>query len=184
MVKPAFVTKIVLLLSCALGATNARAEWAPPPPPPAHMMAQPQTPSNMRVGNQYYDASLDGISDYMEHLSKADPKNHASLKPELEKIRSKRTTAWIVTGSLAAVALGGYVGAATFSYDSNITSLYVGMGASVAALVSWWIFSPSRDDIMGFVNKHNQVRPSNPIHFQLGFSPYKNTYMAGFKLDL
>jgi hypothetical protein len=131
---------------------------------------QASIPERIQAGNQYYDMSVSGLGAYMEELKVKDPKSHQALTNELEDLKSRRTRAtWIPIGVGAVGVLLTVVGGS--SSPSSIPVLVGGSILITASLLLPYLLSNDRTNFMDFVNKHNRLRPQNPVQIQFGLMP-------------
>lgn len=136
-------------------------------------------PNSIKAGEQYYTGDLGGLRKYLDNSLK--PNNlsaYETLNPELKQLESRQ-----LTGVLCyAGGLGAGLGLMTYSLFTHkketvanvemdtidLTYLYVGVGVMVVAYCAGAIMQPSRNDIMDFVNHHNQLNKQNPLEWRLG----------------
>jgi hypothetical protein len=171
---------------------------------PASLIAADKKKKNKRKNKkaeeervvQYYEASFDGLTDYMKDLKKTNRKVFKKLLPDYKKLRSMRKKAtWT---SLSVALLGGAVSAYGFyndkevietssltgarikRYEMNETYIYSGLAILSLAGSSWWIFGPTARDYRNFLNKHNRLNKKSPLEFTLEWDidPIVNKYAA------
>jgi hypothetical protein len=170
----------VFLVSVFIGLVSSpeAAYSLPPPPPPAHMLAAPGiTPSNIVSGNQYYDAGITGLSDYMGDLKNKNSKVHAELESDLASLRSQRLWSYLVPAALTVGGIG-LVFAGASSGSPSTPLMAISALALVAAVPAYWILAPGRSDILKFINKHNQLLPSSPLKLNIGLNQGVPFYSA------
>ena len=150
-------------------------------------------PSQLTVGDQYYEGNLKGLRHYLTDSRELDPELHSLLDPELLRLERQAGNGWLVIGVGAAAAavtigLSGYMiattpplgdppwpeGAFEERGERFKTWFAVGMGGMLGALaigVVGVLMMPTRTQVMELINHHNRLRPERPLRFQLGFAP-------------
>ncbi len=132
-------------------------------PPPTVSSPAPTYPAFygkqnvLYIDGRHYNASVGGVRDYMRFIEVRDPELHQALFPEVQRMRRRRATAWIV--GLAGVGLGtGLMLAA----NEDQTGLFgTGFGIALASPIVWWGLLPGKKMILDFVNTHNGLASKN-----------------------
>jgi hypothetical protein len=135
---------------------------------PVHTSSDPS--NNISAGNEYFDASVSGIGEYMERLQSNDAATYKKLLPKYESLKDQRMWAFVAGGGGFAAGFS----ATYFSVDRSVSSTGPLFMAAVVGFVAggslYWLLSPGRSDYMKFINDHNRMNPKNPLKFQLGFN--------------
>lgn len=174
-----------LALLCTLSTAHQSA--AMPMPPPA-FPGPGESQKNISYGSQYYEYSISGLGKYVDTVEKEDPKLHAIIKPKYEDLRYQRNlavslaTASVITG--ATMIYGSMSFAATKSDDgSNSINGYMYTGGILTMILSpglYYLFKPSHEDFLDFINLNNRSKPENPLRLSLDIKPSSNQF--GFSL--
>lgn len=171
--------------------------------------AQTEPPSHFKVHDQYFDATVGGLRDYLESIRSSEPALYDRLDPKVSELESRQAT------GIAALAIGAGVGAVSILYafvgrkdcampsisdpnfdsksnawsqcnDDNahttITFISVGLGATLVGAIGWLILSPGRSDFLEFVNEHNRLSPE-PLHWELGYDPSRRVAFGSASLS-
>jgi hypothetical protein len=180
----------------------------PPNPPPDN--STPTVPSHLAVGNQQFDASVDGLRAYLETKKATNPALYMRLAPDLERLEAKsnQARAALVTGLVVGLAAGFFafagrqdcaqpspsapnfsanVAAWSACNDDNARRMMLGGlvagGALLAGSAAAYALTPDRGDLLEFVNRHNRLS-SQPLRLQLGYDPAQRLAFGGFALRL
>jgi hypothetical protein len=210
-VKRALICGICVSGGLAAQATPAHAQTPNPVLTQAlAFVPRPATaiPNHLEVGNQTFEASVNGLRAYVESIKVAQPRLYAQLAPDVERLESQRASAWAVlaTGLVVGVASTIYAFASKSTcqdpsiYDPNFaakvmawgscnednfnreaTYVLVGFGAATLGALSALAMSPSRSDILDVLNKNNRLSPE-PLRLQLGYDPSHQLAFAGAAL--
>jgi hypothetical protein len=136
-------------------------------------------PEHLVASGQYFDASPSGFQDYLNSIKTTNPDLFAQLAPDADRLENQ-----IVLGRTL-IAIGMVAGAATtlagFASHNETTSetlTLVGAGLLLTGAVAGFAASPSRNDLVDLVNKHNRLRPP-PLQLQLGYDPVEHLASAG-----
>jgi hypothetical protein len=127
---------------------------------------------------RYYEATPAGLHAYVADLKAMDPKAARLLEPALHWIEEKQASA--VRGASIQAFFGATLLFSSFTAlrDSrdrgmNTPAAVLGVGFMAAALIVYDLLSPSRADLLDFVNTHNAYLPAQPLHYRLDNSvPY------------
>ncbi|HZL19028.1 MAG TPA: hypothetical protein VFG23_14920 [Polyangia bacterium] len=166
------------------------------------------TPSHLEVGDQTFEANLNGFRAYLETKRASDPRLFAALDPRVEHLESQ-----VAAGEAVAVA-GLVIGVASTAYaflgrktcpepgitdpnfaadsaawgacnqDNDSTSgkfILLGIGAMTLGGIGWWILSPTRADLLDLVNAHNALAPDT-MRLQLGYDPTSRLALGGLSM--
>lgn len=155
-------------LACGVVAFLSVEASAIAPAPPAMMPSAPAAASNFQQGNQYYDGSVSGLSDYMVDLKGQDSRVHAELAADLESIQSKRMWSYIAPAVLAIGGIGLEIAGAG---NGSIPAMATGSLMLLASVPAYWLLAPGRSDYLNFINKHNRLRPGSPLKLNMGMLP-------------
>ena len=167
-----------------------------------------RTPEHFQAGEQFYDFSLRGLRLRLDGMKEVDSVTYARLDDELSGLERRRNLSYVLFGTavLAPLVSWGVFAAArterscpdmpsamTPNFDAarnawfechraesefDFTPIAVGVGVSVAALVSALIVAPKRSEMLEFVNLHNRLT-REPIRWQLGYDPARRSAFAG-----
>ena len=165
-------------------------------------------PIRLSTGNQQFDLSVAGLRNYLETTRTTEPQLFGQLAPDLDRLEASATTArvFFIAGltlgaaSLAYAVLGGKtctsptVDDPTFGKDIEAWSAcndddlrmhaefgLLGLGSLLAGGAAWLALSPSRADLLAFVNKHNRLS-RQPLHFEVGYDPARHLSQSGVTL--
>lgn len=185
-----------------------------PPQPPVVTRPAVIPPSSLAIGDQYFDADLDGFREYLESVRDQDIALYRTLDPQLRSLEEQRTTGSIVSVSSLIVGVGvlawGVVTLVTApgvgecdvgspdharcldekrDENSKQTSrglVLMGLGVLLGGggILLGEGMKPGRKDFLSLVNAHNRAKPSNPMRLQLGFDPVGQRAYAGIGLEL
>jgi hypothetical protein len=152
-------------------------------------------PNHLAIGDQYYDASVEGLRNYVESIRIAHPELYVQLDPNVSELELRRNAAIgvLVTGIVAGGVSIVYafvgrdtcnepqVGDPAFSekvrkwgdcneanMDRSATFTLLGMGSIAAGMIGAFIVAPGRSDLMQVINEHNRLSPE-PMRWQVGF---------------
>jgi hypothetical protein len=152
-------------------ATTQYVAPAPPPPPPQNVTTS---------SGQIYDASVKGLRKYVDSLKDENPHLYGKLDPDIRNFESQQSNAYIGMGVSGGVMLAG-LGLTLYPLISgNISEkslglVYAGTGVTILGVLGFacssWIFAPSREDFLDFMNKHNRLNPNNKLDLKMGFVP-------------
>ena len=145
---------------------------------PHHTVAPAPPPEHLAVGDQFYDATTDGMRDYLETIKLTSPQVYSELDLDLKSITSKQKTAsivmWSSIGVGAVLAIVPLLKPKTTKEDIgdsttgplivdkttyNWSMAYVGLGIMVLGPVVAMVISPNRKD---FLNFNKDIRPTIP----------------------
>ncbi len=177
-------------------------------PAPARAPSPRVTPSHLYIGNQYFDASVSGMRQYLDGLKPTNPDLYAGLDPDLRRLEARHDAAVTVmtVGAIASV-LSFVLAFATrndcqapsvndpnFAAKSdawgacnsdNLTTMAIfgvaGVGALAAGGAAAYATMPSRSDLLAFVNKHNRLN-AQPLQLQIGYNPTSQFAYGGATL--
>ena len=182
---------------CLCAATAAR--------PAAAHTNQPEIPRHLVAGNQYFDASPAGFQAYLNTVKATNPELYTQLAPDADRLATRVSTArTILIAGFAAGLVSAIYGIAAgndcvlppatdpnFPADSaawdacnrdNMTRMetfgLLGIGLATAGLIGWVAVTPSRDELLDLVNRHNRISPQ-PLQLQLGYDPVQHLARAG-----
>lgn len=145
-----------------------------------HASATENEAGDVIVPESFYEASLGGLRAYVYRLQETDPKAFEALKPGIDALEEKAERA------MSAASVIGFAGAVlavgSFSFlrtqransrggtirETNNQVMAFGVGLLVAAVAAYAALTPGDQDVMDFVNDHNQIRPESPLRFELG----------------
>lgn len=148
-----------------------------------HATATESEAGDVLVPESFYEANLGGLREYVERLQTADPKAYEALKPGIDALEEKAERA------MSAASVLGFAGAVftvgSFSFlrsqransmggtvrENNNQAMGFGIGLLVAAVAAYAALAPDQQDVLDFVNDHNQLRPESPLRFELGLPP-------------
>lgn len=165
----------------ALLSTNIAIAMPPAPPP----MMPPAGPSQtLSADNQYYEYSVSGIKKYLDSIEQSDPSLYAAVKPKYEDIKFKRDLSLGLSIGAAVVGAGLVYGSMTFlarKTESDIKSINIplftgGIYTMMAAPFFYYIFSPSQNDYLDFINSNNRANPSRPLKLSFDVNPAASQY--------
>jgi hypothetical protein len=185
---------------CLCAATAARSADAHPTyntvEVPRHLVAP---------GNLYFDATPAGFQAYLETVRTTNPDLYAQLAPDADRLETRLITARVVflAGFAAGIATTIYgIASRKSCFDPPITDPnfaadtaawaacddanmrhmevfgLVGIGIITAGFVSSLVVTPSNNEFLGLVNRHNSVSPQ-PLQLQFGYDPVTQLAHAG-----
>jgi len=184
---------VVVAVAAAPAAAHRRHERVSPLPTP------------LTVGDRIFEGNVAGLRAYLDSTQATDPQLFAQLSPDLERLETRVTAARVVfavgtTVGLASIAYSALgrkdcpspavtdpdFGAALQRLDAcngdnfkmSVTAGMIGFGALLAGGAGWLALTPSRSDIMSFVNRHNALG-REPIRFQFGYDPSRGFAHSG-----
>ena len=153
-------------------------------------------PSQIKVGNQIFDATAGGFDDYYETLVTDDPKLAKQLRPDFHSLIVKRNWGYVAlgTGLVAGLTLmiGSYSFLATKTTIDGLTTTRLNLpaaGAGAALVCLGWaayaFISPGRTDFLKVINKHNKLNLKTPMELNLGLDwmPSDSGPLAYFHLS-
>jgi hypothetical protein len=182
---------------CLCVATAAR--------PAAAHTHQPEIPRHLVAGNQYFDATPAGFQAYLNTMKVTNPALYTQLAPDVDRLaeRASLGRAILIAGFAAGLVSAIYGIAArndcvlppvtdpNFAADSaawgacnddnmrtTTTFGLLGVGLATAGLIGWVAVTPSRNDLLDVVNRHNRISPQ-PLQLQLGYDPAQHLARAG-----
>jgi hypothetical protein len=153
-------------------------------------------PNHLAIGDQYYEASVAGLRNYLDSIRTVRPDLYAQLDPKVSELESRQTAAigvlvaGVVAGGASIVyAFAGrdtcndpQLGDPAFNEkvrqwgdcnDANMsktaTFIVIGLGTMAAGLVGAAIVAPGRSDLMQILNEHNRSSPE-PMRWEVGYS--------------
>ncbi len=162
-------------------------------------------PTHLTVGDQIFEGDVTGLRAYLDTTQATDPQLFAQLSPDLERLEGRVTAARVVlavgaTVGLASIAYSALgrthcpspavtdpdLGAALQRLDAcnddnfrmSVTAGMLGFGALLAGGVGWLALTPSRSELMSFMNRHNALG-REPIRFQIGYDPARGVAHSG-----
>ena len=158
---------LVLALSTLFGA----------PPTEMSFGAGVSTPSKVEIpytliaGDQYFDASVSGIRDYLDAIRDSDPEVFAAMKPKADSLALKRNFSWAFYGlSLAVIGVDAYLLLdRKVSFESATPWVLLGSAVALGAVANFLL--PDRSDYMSFVNAHNRQNPKTRLQLHIGWIP-------------
>jgi len=215
-VRYAIATLLTVVAGRAATAQVPVPESPPPDLSPAISPAQQPTPiyaayvppSHLGIGNQQFDASVDGIRHYLESIKSKNLGLYTKLEPRLEHLEDERTASRIVLATGIGVGLAsGIYGIAgrkdcpgpavtdpNFAADTaawaacnddnmHTTTKFtlIGFGAVAAGFIGWAALAPGRSELFDFVNEHNRLN-AEPLRLQLGYDPTRQFAYGGASL--
>ena len=166
---------------------------------------QPEIPRHLVAGNQYFDASPAGFQAYLNSMQATNPALYTQLASDADRLAERASIGrTILIAGFAAGLVSAIYGIAarndcvlppatdpTFAADSaawdacnhdNMTRMatfgVLGVGLATAGLIGWVAVTPSRDDLLDLVNRHNRISPQ-PLQLQLGYDPVQHLARAG-----
>jgi len=165
-------------------------------------------PDHLNVGNQQYDASVEGLRTYLETTKNTNPQLYGQLAPDLGRLESNATMArgFLIAGAVVGAAaltygiLGGKNCASPSVDDPNFAKdvnawgacnddnlrfhsefALLGLGSLLAGGITWMALHPNRTDLFALVSKHNQLS-QQPLHFEIGYNPAQHLSYGGATL--
>ncbi len=147
------------------------------PPAEVSFGAGVSTPSKVEIpytiiaGDQYYDASVSGLRDYLDSIRESDPEIFAAMTPKANTLALRRNFSWVCYGlSLAALGVDVYLLLdRQVAFDS--ATPWVLLGSSIALGAAANLLQPDRSDFMSFVNAHNRQNPKTRLQLHVGWIP-------------
>jgi hypothetical protein len=162
-------------------------------------------PRHLVIDDQYYDATPYGFRAYLETIRPTNPQLYAQLAPDADRLASRLTTGRIllVGGFALALASVGYgvlgrnectsppitdpnFAAGSAAWDAcnrdnmtkSVTFGLIGLGAAIAGMAASFAVTPSRNELLELVNRHNRDNP-HPMQLQLGYDPIQHVALGG-----
>jgi hypothetical protein len=126
--------------------------------------------------NQLYDSSVGGIRDIMINLRIKDPKVAAALEGDLKRMEMMRMLGMVIPAAMftgGGIILGRGVGAGVE------TQSLVGIAIMALAVPLYFFLTPGQGDFATFIQKHNNLRASDPLKLNVGVDVEKKTYTVG-----
>jgi hypothetical protein len=166
---------------------------------------QPEIPRHLVAGTQYFDASPAGFQAYLSTLRATNPAVYTQLAPDADRLAQRASVGrTILIAGFAAGLVSAIYGIAArndcvlppatdpnFAADSaawdacnhdnmatTATFGLLGVGLATAGLIGWVAVTPSRDELLDLVNRHNRINPQ-PLQLQLGYDPVQHLARAG-----
>lgn len=194
-------TATLLLTTALLTQAGSPARHSTPPPTPHRSYASSSSrtthttvtlPSQLNAGDQIYEGNLKGLRRYLTDVRESDRELFLSLDPELRKLETQSRTAWTVGlvgigAGVVMIGAGMYGSSVAMGkadvfddvaweqsrVDFNNALLLSGGGVLVAAgsIFAIALMQPSKDQFLDLINRHNRIRPDQPLRLQLGFAP-------------
>lgn len=149
-------------------------------------------PSQLNAGDQLYEGNLQGFRRYPTDIRESDRELFLSIDPELRKLETQSRTA-LTVGLLGAGAGLVMVGAGIYGssvamgkadvfdevaweqsrvdFQNSILLFGGGVLVTIASGAVGILFQPSRDQLLDLINRHNRIRPEQPLRLQLGLAP-------------
>jgi hypothetical protein len=128
-------------------------------------------PYTLVAGDQYFDASVSGIRDYLDSIRESDPEVFAAMKPKADSLALKRNFSWVFYGlSVAAIGVDAYLLLdRKVNFDSATPWVLLGSAVALGAVANF--LQPDRSDYMSFVNAHNRQNPKTRLQLHVGWIP-------------
>jgi len=164
-----------------------------------------EIPNHLVVDNQIFDATPAGFHLYLDSIRATNPDLYGQLAPDTERLEGRVTAARIIliAGFAAGVAatIYGFAGGQdctmpsasdpNFAADAaawdacnhdnfvhGVTFSLIGAGLAATGMIGWAVTTPSRNELLDLVNRHNRASPQ-PMHLQLGYDPVQHFARAG-----
>lgn len=129
---------------------------------------------------QYFEANLAGIRKYMAYLGENNLQKHDQLFPAYRRLQRKENEAILGSsflgfgGTMLAISGVSFLSvrrtdaSGSVHREANGSVVGIGLGMIAAAFLFYDLVSPSRADIVDFVNQHNVVNGARPIRYESG----------------
>lgn len=204
--------------SLVAGPASAQLDVTVPPPPPAPpepmVVVVPDghrahpIPTHISVGNQQFEANVDGVRAFLETIKSSNPSLYQQLALDVDGLEARANAA----RALLYVGIGAGVLSTVYAFagrsdcnqpslddpafgekttawgrcnDANVNHLaaftFIGAGAVAAGALAWWALTPGRQELFDFANKHNRLSPE-PLRFQIGYDPAHRIAVGGATL--
>lgn len=149
-------------------------------------LAAPVVPTQLKVNDQYFDATLDGFRKYMETLKESNTEAYERILPDFESLEKQERLATVSGYTLSGLGSLLMLGATSFWQDEklerdgsvsktlNVKAFNLGLTMLTAGGIAKWCLSPDREDYLDFINKHNRQKNVFPIEMRLGWDTGKN----------
>jgi hypothetical protein len=143
-----------------------------------------------------YSESPEGMRSLLKDLERNQRKVYLELKPEGERLISKMETAQAVSlySTLGGIGVMGYTLIRTFSGSSEspsegsdfnfFTGVIVSAGLIVGGRIATYFLSPDRQEVLDFINKHNELNPKDQLEHKTTISITMTEDQRGGRLGL
>lgn len=120
---------------------------------------------------QYYEGNVDGLRTYIDTLKYEEPDNYRILDKKVSRLETNETIssaiAWGSTIGGVALMFKGFAGSGSDGgdNDSGVGTMFSGIGLFLVGNLISGYFAPSRADMYDVINKHNSLRPDDPLKY-------------------